>query len=342
MSLGRQNRYFCTNVLGCSYARRDLPYSETYFKRHQGICRGHNDDGCKAPLHIGDPLDRRVTWTAIGLAAIVGVTGLVWQLGPIIFPAPIEHVSFATQETRTVDGAALLEIEVDRTADLDRRAVIHFETMDGTAKAGQDYESTTGLLTFAPGEREKSVQVAIVPDPTFQKPARHFSIVLVNVVGPPRHVIFIDQPKIAVELKAHAEQLVRAASVVAKDIADNVVKLRAISDLLSTNRRGIPSIQMYEDARQITQGNLNRARESYVQFLRDMLALQPRSIFQAMDAVSATLERQGMKQQAQATLVMKRQFQEFLARKITNMDQWAIELGEVIPKAGMEKGKNVI
>lgn len=41
---------------------------------------------------------------------------------------------------------------------------VSFETLDGTAVAGQDYQATSGELTFAAGETEKTVTVAILDD----------------------------------------------------------------------------------------------------------------------------------------------------------------------------------
>ena len=41
---------------------------------------------------------------------------------------------------------------------------VNYATADGTATAGEDYTTTSGTLTFAPGETEKSVAVAIIDD----------------------------------------------------------------------------------------------------------------------------------------------------------------------------------
>ena len=41
---------------------------------------------------------------------------------------------------------------------------VNYATADGTAKAGEDYTATSGTLTFAPGETEKTVSVTIIDD----------------------------------------------------------------------------------------------------------------------------------------------------------------------------------
>jgi hypothetical protein len=42
---------------------------------------------------------------------------------------------------------------------------VHYATSDGTAKAGTDYSSTSGTLTFAPGDTVKTVSIPITNDP---------------------------------------------------------------------------------------------------------------------------------------------------------------------------------
>lgn len=183
------------------------------------------------------------------------------------------------------DAAVLLPVAVKREAGLDQRIVIQFQSTDGTAKAGEDYESVKGALIFEPGESSKTVSVTILPDLRQSKGERHFSLVLDNVVGSPKHVVFIQERQVDRSVELQASQMVRAASVVAKDIADHVVRVRVITNLMSTDRRDGATFHQYQKAQEVAQGNLNRARESYAQFFRDMQAMQPRAVLQAMDKV---------------------------------------------------------
>ena len=43
---------------------------------------------------------------------------------------------------------------------------VNFTTLDGTAKAGKNYNATSGTLSFAPGETRKTIPVTILPDAT--------------------------------------------------------------------------------------------------------------------------------------------------------------------------------
>ena len=43
-------------------------------------------------------------------------------------------------------------------------ATIEWETLDGSAKAGQDYKGASGTLVFSPGDTEKTVRVEVIDD----------------------------------------------------------------------------------------------------------------------------------------------------------------------------------
>lgn len=47
---------------------------------------------------------------------------------------------------------------------------VDFSTQDQTANAGVDYRSSTGTLTFAPGETQKTITIEILPDSVFGVP----------------------------------------------------------------------------------------------------------------------------------------------------------------------------
>ena len=59
---------------------------------------------------------------------------------------------------------------------------VHYATADGTAVAGEDYEATSGTLTFAAGETEKTVSVAILDD-TVEDSGETFRLVLSSPSG---------------------------------------------------------------------------------------------------------------------------------------------------------------
>ena len=61
--------------------------------------------------------------------------------------------------------AVAFEVSLNRTfSGTAHRVTVNYATADGTAKAGEDYTATSGSLTFAAGERVKTVRVPLLDD----------------------------------------------------------------------------------------------------------------------------------------------------------------------------------
>jgi large repetitive protein len=63
-----------------------------------------------------------------------------------------------------------------------RTVTVRFSTADGSATAGSDYSARTGSLTFAPGEKSKSIAVTVVDD-ALSEPLETFAVVLDDAVN---------------------------------------------------------------------------------------------------------------------------------------------------------------
>lgn len=333
MSFGIQPRYYCTNLAGvCRHAERDRVFTAAEFDRYAGLCLPAEGEGCGQPLVVGEPLDQRRRWMAIGLAGVLLAGGAGWEVRPLLFPPPLEHLDFASRQTEASDRAGMLSIEVVRGAGIDRPANVDYVATDGSAKAGQDYIAVRGTLAFAPGEQRKTLSVPLLPDTTFQKDRRYFSLVLLNVRDTPQHLIYIDQPKVASSDKLLAEQTVLAASRTAKDIADYVVRKETLDKLLLYRRDKIEEFRQYQQSLAAVSGNLSHARESYLQMLRDFKSQQPAVVLGAMDHIADDLQQKGFIQQAQVVALMKRQFGELLKSGSADMDRWVQELSQAVPR----------
>jgi hypothetical protein len=129
-----------------------------------------------------------------------------------------------------------------------------------------------------------------------------------------------------------AEQSIRAISLVAKDIADFVVTKRMIDLGIEASRDRPGEFAEFKQSLTVVSGNLTRARESYLQSLRDLQALQANTVLAAIDRVATELEQKQAAQQAKAVVVMRAHFKELLQRRQPDMDRWADELSNVIPK----------
>ena len=94
---------------------------------------------------------------------------------------PVVDIADATPNPVDEGVAAEFGITLDQPA-IDR-VEVSFETADGTAVAGDDYEPATGTLTFAPGETMKTVPVNTVLDGLFERVPESFGMRLTNVSG---------------------------------------------------------------------------------------------------------------------------------------------------------------
>ena len=74
-------------------------------------------------------------------------------------------------------GAAV--VTINRIGSHDRVVTVDYETRDGTAQAGADYSAQSGTVTFAVGERTKTISIPILED-TPPEDDERFQVVLTN------------------------------------------------------------------------------------------------------------------------------------------------------------------
>ena len=76
----------------------------------------------------------------------------------------ISDVSVVEGNSGTSDAAFMVTL----SAASHQTVTVNYATADGTAAAGSDYQSTLGLLTFAPGEMSKPITTVIYGDPAHE------------------------------------------------------------------------------------------------------------------------------------------------------------------------------
>ena len=332
MSLWQKPRYYCTNLTGaCRYAANDVPFSTYYFKRHEGQCRGYSKDGCSQPLALGDPEDLRLRWAMVTLVTLGVAAASGWWVRTTLFPPPLDHVAFSATETHTDDKAGSLELSVVRDRDLRRRIEVEYASADGSAKAGEDYQPVRDRLVFEPGESRKSIRVTLVADRTLTKEERYFSLSLVNVLGAPKETIEIAPRAVDRVEEQQVEQSVLSASRIAADIAGFMVKRRVLMRLLTSRQGSQSEAKEYQQQLEDVDGNLTRAREGYLQSLKDLQTFEAPVVIYAMDHLHADLEGRHFSQQSRALQIMKFQFMELSDKKSTDMDRWVQELESAVP-----------
>lgn len=335
----RYKRFYCTNVAKCSYAANDHVYSHATFEAGGGRCLGMNNDGCGLPLAEGDSYDPRpvrAIWGTV-LLLVCAISGVLVKSA--VFPDPIKGITFVSQESSVQNNSAstLVHVRVKRTDPTNTPVSIKYKTESITAVAGQDFEASDGAVTIGPNNQEGEIALLIHSDPTNMKPDRSFTVVLTNVEGLPHHYITIAERKADPVEKDRVSAVVRSASRYAKDIADEVVRRRVFNDLLSANRDDPLAFSIIQTKLQNTQDNLVRSRELYVEALRSLQSSPPRLVVDVMETVSQDQEKAGYNQQAQATSLMKAQFQELLKDDRPYLDKWSEELSKVVPPIEKEK-----
>src|SRR5207237_4966388 len=77
------------------------------------------------------------------------------------------------------ENAGALTVTVNRIGSHDRVTTVDYATRDYTAKAGEDYSAQSDTITFAVGERAKTISIPILNDALPEDDER-FLVVLAN------------------------------------------------------------------------------------------------------------------------------------------------------------------
>ena len=177
-----------------------IPYGTQGFDPSTEVCAGEltgGKDTCQGdsggPLMVPDARGQfivfgTVSW-GIGCAypAFYGVYGEAG--GPVLkdwleSQLPPES-SLSTGGASGAEGAAgsrsTLAFTVTKAGTTGKTVRVDYSTSDGTALAGSDYEATSGTLTFAPGETQKTIEVTVLGDGT-PEADETFSIALSGAV----------------------------------------------------------------------------------------------------------------------------------------------------------------
>jgi hypothetical protein len=84
--------------------------------------------------------------------------------GTIVDDEPRVSISDVTQSEGKKGQSALFTFTVTLSAAYDQPVTMSFRTVNGTAKAGEDFASKSGTLTFAPGETTKTITIEVKGD----------------------------------------------------------------------------------------------------------------------------------------------------------------------------------
>jgi Calx-beta domain-containing protein len=96
-------------------------------------------------------------------------------------PQPGE-IAFQLAEQRVQEDAGTASLVVTRKGANSGTATVAYATADGTAKAGEDYTTKTGTVTFGPGETTKAISIAVSAD-TLKENDETFTVALSDTTG---------------------------------------------------------------------------------------------------------------------------------------------------------------
>lgn len=132
---------------------------------------------------LGDAINEENETLKVALSGATGVPpGNVLDAqgdGTIIDKNAPPSLSISDTTAREGEGATFTVSLAGTTL---RTVTVGFNTNDGTAKAGEDYSARTGSLSFAPGERSKTISVTVLDD-TATEPLEEFSVTIGDAVN---------------------------------------------------------------------------------------------------------------------------------------------------------------
>uniref|UniRef100_A0A3Q2W2E3 Solute carrier family 8 member 4a n=1 Tax=Haplochromis burtoni TaxID=8153 RepID=A0A3Q2W2E3_HAPBU len=85
--------------------------------------------------------------------------------------------TFESNSTRVSESVGNMQVKVHRTSGARGKVAVPYHTVEGTAKAGEDYEEVSGKLEFQNDETMKLLNVKIIDDEEYEK-NKTFTIVL--------------------------------------------------------------------------------------------------------------------------------------------------------------------
>jgi len=91
--------------------------------------------------------------------------------------------SFEDGEAEVVESVGAYEVKVQRISGARGKVAIPFNTEDGTAKEGSHYEAVEGELIFSNEETEKTIEIPIIDEESYEK-----NLVMFVAIGEPRQI----------------------------------------------------------------------------------------------------------------------------------------------------------
>ncbi|XP_054711257.1 sodium/calcium exchanger 3-like [Uloborus diversus] len=89
------------------------------------------------------------------------------------------RIYFNPAHYTVMESVGQFAVSIIRSGDVSHAVCVDFETEDGTAEAGSDYEPLAGTIIFRPGETQQQVFITVIDDDIFEED-EHFYVRLSN------------------------------------------------------------------------------------------------------------------------------------------------------------------
>jgi hypothetical protein len=131
-----------------------------YFNSTSVSTNANGDATINVTFSAGLPSGRVITSTA------TDPNGNTSEFSAIDSAGAAGSVQFTVSSIAVIEDVGALTVTVLRSGGSTGNLTVEYATTDGTAKAGEDYTSTSGTLNFTGGETSKTFQIPITDDST--------------------------------------------------------------------------------------------------------------------------------------------------------------------------------
>jgi len=144
---------------------------------------GSNFDQISFTIHMGSP-NSSLDFDNNGLPVFAGPNNIAVDLDSILdldLPlTPLPEISVSDVVANESDEEVSFVVQLSNSTDSD--VSVNYATQNGTALSGEDYNQSSGVLTFQTGETSKTVTIEL-PNECVDEQPENFTLELSNAVG---------------------------------------------------------------------------------------------------------------------------------------------------------------
>jgi len=174
------------------WVSRGDPGMYFYTGQETGVFTLFPSDADGYPVVEAEPFSIEPDYTEMGYSDMLsGTGGAIGSLaGPVTFEGSVGEAEpgvLAVKNASVLEGdrgTSNVAVAVTLSSASGQAITVNYRTVDGTAKAKDDYNATSGTLTFQPGQTSRTISLSIKGDRK-READEAFTVQLSNAVGAP-------------------------------------------------------------------------------------------------------------------------------------------------------------